>query len=280
MPELPEVETVRRGLVQALLCKRFSDVFVYRSDLRFPIPENFCSALKGRTVSELVRRGKYIVGILDSGCAFILHLGMSGRVKIFDSQTPYHPEKHDHVMLETEDGIRIVYHDPRRFGFIRLEDAAKWQELPPFDRMGPEPMAEEHVFNGQVLREVLLSRSGPVKNVLLDQRVVAGLGNIYVCEALFDAGISPERSAYSLGESECSRLARSIRKILERAIDAGGSTLRDYQKTDGSLGYFQHQFSVYGREGRPCGGCDCGKGAVVRTVQAGRSTFSCPVKQV
>lgn len=280
MPELPEVETVKGGLEKALLGQRVRSVSVFRSDLRVPVPDDFCKALAGCVVTQILRRGKYIVGVLDSGRVFILHLGMSGRVRIYGSGLPAHLEKHDHVTIEAENGTGIVYHDPRRFGFLILGQAESWEMSAPFDRMGPEPLAGNNVFNGAVLHQALAGRKGPIKTALLDQSVVAGLGNIYVCEALYDSGIAPERSCALIDETMCVRLAESIRTILLRAVAAGGSTLRDYQKTDGSLGYFQYSFSVYDREGERCGGCDCAEGSVVRTVQAGRSTFACPVKQV
>ncbi len=280
MPELPEVETVKGGLEKALLGQRLRSVRVLRRDLRVPVPDDFCKALTGCVVTQIIRRGKYIVGVLDSGRAFVLHLGMSGRVRIYDSGLPANLETHDHVTIEAENGTGIVYHDPRRFGFLILAEAGNWGSRPPFDRMGPEPLSGNNVFNGAVLHQALAGRKGPIKTALLDQSVVAGLGNIYVCEALYDAGIAPERSCALIDEAMCVRLAESIRTILLRAVAAGGSTLRDYQKTDGSLGYFQYSFSVYDREGERCGGCDCSNGSVVRTVQAGRSTFSCPVKQV
>lgn len=280
MPELPEVETVKGGLEGALLGQRIRSVRVMRSDLRVPVPDDFCDAVSGCVVIQLIRRGKYIVAVLDSGRAFILHLGMSGRVRIYDSGLPDALDKHDHVTIETENGAGIVYHDPRRFGFLTLSQADSWHERPPFDRMGPEPLAGEDVFNDRILHESLARRRGPVKTVLLDQNVVAGLGNIYVCEALYEAGIAPGRPAGDVTPEECARLAQSIRNVLVRAVAAGGSTLRDYQKTDGSLGYFQYSFSVYDREGERCGACDCADGSVVRTVQAGRSTFACPAKQV
>lgn len=280
MPELPEVETVRTGLEGAILKRTIQKVDVYRRDLRVPVPADFSEALEGCKVVSLLRRGKYIVGFLDSGRVFILHLGMSGRVRIYDSGLPAKLEKHDHIAIETENGVGVVYHDPRRFGFLVLGESESWESCPPFDRMGPEPLAGNNVFNGAVLHRALAGRKGPIKTALLDQSVVAGLGNIYVCEALYDSGIAPERSCALIDEAMCARLAESIRAILLRAVAAGGSTLRDYQKTDGSLGYFQYSFSVYDREGERCGACDCAEGSVVRTVQAGRSTFACPVKQV
>lgn len=280
MPELPEVEIVKRGM-EAVLCGRsVLKVDVLRYDLRIPVPDHFCEAVQGRRISAVNRRGKYIIFSLDSNDVVIIHLGMSGRVKVFQPDDFFSLQKHDHVCLHMEGDVCVVYHDPRRFGFMVLADAVEWEQKPPFLHMGPEPLDGDKEFYRTAFYNALSKRRGPIKTVLLDQRVIAGLGNIYVCEALYDSGISPDRPAFSLRSDEVDRLAASIRKILLKAIEAGGSTLRDYHHTDGSEGGFQYLFSVYGREGKPCGSCVCETGVVIRTVQGGRSTFSCPVKQV
>ncbi len=277
MPELPEVETVRLGLEQSMNGKRIRSVLVSRSDLRFPIPENFSSTLQGKFLRAFARRGKYIIGFLDESHVFILHLGMSGRVRLYGPGENYAKEKHDHAVIEAEDGSVAVYHDPRRFGFLTCGEAGAWRSLPFFSSMGPEPLSDLRV---DYLSGVLKKKKANIKTALLDQRVVAGLGNIYVCEALYDAGISPSRESGTLTFQEIERLLASIQKTLHNALAAGGSTLRDYQKTDGSLGYFQYQFAVYDREGERCPQCSCAGGCVKRIVQAGRSTFYCPAIQV
>ncbi len=281
MPELPEVETVRRGLSAVLDGQVLRRVIVRRAGLRFPFPDNFAASLEGRRVGVIGRRAKYLVLPLDSDQNLLVHLGMSGRMMILqEDNTDVGP--HDHVEFSTDQGVRVVYRDPRRFGMMTLCAATQMEEHPLLRDLGPEPLGNE--FNTAVLSKALQKRSGPIKTVLLDQRVVSGLGNIYVCESLFLAGISPFRSASSLNESEISRLVDAIRDVLLRAIDAGGSSLRDHRRPDGELGYFQHTFTVYGQEGRPCPRCsqeDENNGcAVVRTVQAGRSTFYCSRTQL
>lgn len=280
MPELPEVETVRRGLLPAMLNKKIECVTLNRMDLRGPIDSDFKVRMEGGRVKSLMRRGKYILAFLENGDGFVLHLGMSGRVHIYEDRKEYEPAKHDHVIWDMGGGGRIVFNDPRRFGMLYLTKEPGWQTQAPFNRMGPEPLGNE--FSGGALYEALRNKRVPIKNALLDQRVVSGVGNIYACEALFDSAIAPERLSNSLNEDECGRLASAVLDVLERAIEAGGSTLKDYAKTDGSLGYFQYSFSVYDREGRSCPSCDCDivkTGGVNRIVQSGRSTFYCPQKQ-
>lgn len=276
MPELPEVETVMRGMSAALSNAIIKDVEVFRSDLRVPIPQDFAKQVSGLSVTSLKRRGKYI--LLGVGYEFVvvLHLGMSGRVRIYEPTEQYDFLKHDHVCILTDNGGRVVYHDPRRFGMLYLLPANGWEAVKPFSQMGPEPVGGDSVhFTPENLFHVFQGKSSPIKSVLLDQRVVAGLGNIYVCEALYDSGIHPARSAKDVTREETVILCAAIRKVLERAIQAGGSTLKDYQHTDGSLGYFQYQFSVYDKAGQACGreGCDS---KVLRIVQSGRSSFYCP----
>lgn len=274
MPELPEVEIVKRGLEGAVLGRRILGVRLMRPDLRFPIPVALPDVLAGRVVELLQRRGKYIVCFIDGGVGFVLHLGMSGVVKIQPDEEALAPlEKHDHVVFEFEGGVRVVFNDPRRFGFLDLVQADSWADYGPFKAMGPEPLSND--FSGPVLAAALKGRRTPIKSAILDQRIVAGIGNIYACEALFRAGISPIRVASSVQGVRAERLAVAVREVLGEAIESGGSSLKDYYHTDGSLGYFQHRFAVYDREG----GVIDGEHVVKRIVQAGRSTFYCPAKQ-
>lgn len=277
MPELPEVETVRRGLQPHLEGVRLTRIALNRADLRFPFPDRMIERLTGRTIVSLTRRAKFLVAETDTGERLVMHLGMSGRFSIHeaasDAKTPgefVHARltdpRHDHVEFETEAGTRIVFNDPRRFGYMQM--FAPDDEM--FPGLGPEPLS--NAFSGAVLHERLQGRKSPIKTALLDQSVVAGLGNIYVCEALFDSGISPKRLAANVGRARADRLVVAIRDVLSAAIEAGGSTLKDYANAEGGLGYFQHSFKVYGREGAPC--VSCGK-PVARIVQSGRSTFLC-----
>ena len=289
MPELPEVETVRRGLLPALQGHVLQHLLVRRKDLRVAFPARFGERLTGRRVLDVRRRAKFLLADLDGGETLIMHLGMSGRFTIHGAQSPaskpggFHhntPEdgggagKHDHVVFETEEGTRIVYTDHRRFGLMLLAPTPDVETtLQKSGPLGPEPLND--AFTPGVLSAALKGKKTPIKSALLDQRVVAGLGNIYVCEALFYARISPKRLAKTVAGSRCEKLVPAIKKVLRDAIKAGGSTLRDYAKADGELGYFQHHFAVYDREGKPCPGKDCG-GTIKRIVQAGRSTFYCP----
>ena len=273
MPELPEVETVRRGLAARLTGRRIARVTVRRADLRRPLPPDLADALAGRTVQGFARRGKYLLVHLDGGGVLIAHLGMSGRFSIADRPSG---DAHEHVVFHFDDGTVLSYEDHRRFGLMDLAEGARLAEHALLRHMGPEPLAEE--FDGPALAGRLGGKDTPIKAALLDQRVVAGLGNIYVCEALFHAGLSPRRRAGSVQGVRAARLARAIREVLEAAIAAGGSSLRDYVQATGELGYFQHRFAVYDREGRPCPGCDCAA-AVRRMVQGGRSTFYCAKRQ-
>ncbi len=275
MPELPEVETVRRGLTMAMEGRRFAAVTVRRPDLRRPFPPDFALRLTGRRVVEVARRAKYLTLFLDDGWVLLGHLGMSGRMLVGWPDTAP-PGKHDHVIFDTDDGRRIIFQDPRRFGLMDLAEAASLAEHPLLKDLGPEPLDE--AFTPAVLSAALAGRSGPIKTALLDQKLVAGLGNIYVSEALFRAGISPERAAASVAGRRARRLVPAIKAVLTEAIAAGGSSLRDHRRPDGELGYFQHAFAVYDREGDPCPGCDCATG-VRRIVQSGRSTFFCHKRQ-
>lgn len=285
MPELPEVETVRRGLTPALVGARLTRVEARRPDLRFPLPEGFVQRLTGAVVLDLTRRAKYLLAPLDRGDTLVMHLGMTGRFEIegadreerpgvFHYAVPADP-KHAHVVFETDAGRRITFFDPRRFGFMELIDTDKVEGHPWFARMGPEPLGPD--FDADALARAFHGRKQNPKTLLLDQRSVAGLGNIYVCEALNRAHISPLKPAGSISKARLKSLAEAIKAVLIEAVEAGGSSISDYAGADGALGYFQHSFRVYGREGEPCPpGC---KGVVKRIVQGGRSTFYCPACQ-
>lgn len=282
MPELPEVETVRRGLAPALVGRRIVRAQARRPDLRFPLPERFAQRLTGATVLGLERRAKYLRAALDTGETLVCHLGMSGRFTVrLPEQTlrpgAFHHEAgsdpaHTHVVWETDAGVRVEYADPRRFGYMDLIPTEALESHPYFAALGPEPLGNG--FSAEGLARAFAGRSQAVKATLLDQRVVAGLGNIYVCEALHRAGIAPTLAAGRIAAARVERLVREVRTVLEEAIDAGGSTLRDYAQADGALGYFQHAFRVYDREGEPCSKPGC-RGVVRRAVQGGRSTFFC-----
>ena len=275
MPELPEVETVRRGLALKLEGRSLVRVEQRRPDLRIPIPPGFADRLTGRRVVRIGRRAKYILAYLDDGTVLIAHLGMSGRLTVACAPAPT-PGPHDHVILETDDGSVVTFHDHRRFGLMTLCREEELETHPLLKHLGPEPLSEE--FNGPLLSAALRGRRTPIKAALLDQRVVAGLGNIYVCEALFSAGVSPRRLARSVAGKRAERLVVAIREVLSDAIAAGGSSLSDYVRANGELGYFQHNFAVFGREGEHCPGCEC-EGAVRRIKQGGRATFYCPWRQ-
>ncbi|WP_128254889.1 bifunctional DNA-formamidopyrimidine glycosylase/DNA-(apurinic or apyrimidinic site) lyase [Falsirhodobacter deserti] len=275
MPELPEVETVRRGLEPAMTGHVITKADVNRPGLRWPFPPDMAARLTGARVLGLRRRSKYILADLDTGESLLVHLGMTGRMLVsgimvgeFHYDHPA-PEKHDHVVLRMETGAKVTFNEARRFGAMDLLPTGGSHPL--LASLGPEPLG--NAFDASYLAGRLAGRKMPVKSALLDQRIVAGLGNIYVCEALFRARIDPRRLAGSLTGEETARLVPVIRDVLDEAIAAGGSSLRDYRQTGGELGYFQHSFRVYGREGAPCP--ECGT-PVARIVQAGRSTFWCP----
>ncbi|MGB6491730.1 MAG: bifunctional DNA-formamidopyrimidine glycosylase/DNA-(apurinic or apyrimidinic site) lyase [Methylovirgula sp.] len=286
MPELPEVETVRRGLEAAMLGARFTRVEQRRRDLRFPFPKNFAGRLEGRTVTSLKRRAKYILAELDDGHVLVLHLGMSGSFRVEDEKVTKTPGSfhhlrpkdvaHDHVAFHLSNGARVIYNDPRRFGFMNIIEANKLNDHALFRNVGIEPLGNE--LNGANLARLFAGKSAPLKSALSDQRLIAGLGNIYVNEALHRAGLSPRRAAGSIARKNgapterAERLAHAIREVLEEAVAAGGSSLRDHRQTNGELGYFQHKFRVYHREGQACPRCG---GTVKRIVQAGRATFFC-----
>ncbi|MGM0422979.1 MAG: bifunctional DNA-formamidopyrimidine glycosylase/DNA-(apurinic or apyrimidinic site) lyase [Pseudomonadota bacterium] len=279
MPELPEVETVCRGLQKSLIDVTITDVEQRRANLRIPFPEHLPDRLTGTTPLRLYRRAKYLVMDLSSSETLILHLGMSGRIIIqADSTIP--AQKHDHLILTTAAKNRIIFNDPRRFGMVDLTPTAELESHRFFRSLGPEPLG--NAFHAPALAQKLAGKTVAIKNALLDQRSVAGLGNIYVSEALFHAGIDPRRPAGSLQTSEIEALVPAIRTVLETAIAAGGSSLRDYVQASGALGYFQHQFAVYNKVGQPCPDCHCDllkTGGIQKITQSGRSTFFCPVKQ-
>ena len=291
MPELPEVETVRRGLEPAMVGARIQKVEMRRKDIRFPFPLGFRGRLTGRRIAAVARRAKYLLFQLDGGETLIAHLGMSGsfRIEAAETTTPgaFHHErskdpKHDHVVLHLDNGRIVTYNDPRRFGFMDLVASEAAETHPRLIGLGEEPLAAK--FDAQRLAKLFAGSRSPLKSALLDQKRVAGLGNIYVCESLFRARLSPLRPASNLADAAgnptraAHALVKAIRAVLEEAIEAGGSTLRDHRRADGELGYFQHGFAVYDREGLRCPRPRC-RGTIGRLEQSGRSTFYCPVCQ-
>lgn len=271
MPELPEVETVRRGLIPVMEGKQVIRAQVRRPDLRWPFPDRMQERLAGKRVERLRRRSKYILADLDSGETLLIHLGMSGRMLISKGD---HPDirKHDHVVFHMQDDARVVFNDTRRFGAMDLVATEKAEAHRFLAGLGPEPLGNS--FDEAYLLNRLKGRNTPIKTALLDQKTVAGLGNIYVCEVLLRTGISPMRKAGQLSDERVRSLVPAIRDVLNEAIESGGSSLKDYRQADGELGYFQHSFRAYGREGEPCvtGGCN---GKIRRITQGGRSTFYC-----
>ncbi|MBK5927439.1 bifunctional DNA-formamidopyrimidine glycosylase/DNA-(apurinic or apyrimidinic site) lyase [Rhodobaculum claviforme] len=283
MPELPEVETVRRGLAPAMEGRVITAADVRRPDLRWPLPARMAERLTGARVGLLRRRSKYILADLSTGETLLIHLGMSGRMLVSHGDARaapgvFHhahpaPEKHDHVVLDMEGGARITFNDARRFGAMDLVATPMAEAHPLLATLGPEPLGNG--FDAGYLVAALRGRATPIKAALLDQRLIAGLGNIYVCETLFRAGIAPWRKAGRIAPARVAGLVPVIRDVLEDAIAAGGSSLRDHRQTGGELGYFQHSFRVYGREGAPCVTPGC-TATVRRLVQSGRSSFHCP----
>ncbi len=268
MPELPEVETIRRGLRPVLVGRRIARVRVRRRDLRRPLPADFEARVAGRRVAEIGRRAKYLLFHLDDEQVVIAHLGMSGR--LHTAEAGYRPQRHDHLLFDTGDGATVVYNDARRFGLMALCAGTALDRHPLLRHLGPDPLGNG--FSGPVLGAAVADRRSPVKALLLDQAVVAGLGNIYACESLYRARVSPRRLGRHLGATRAERLVAAIRAVLEDALAAGGSSLRDYVSATGEAGYFQHAFRVYDREGEAC---DAGH-PIRRIVQSGRSTFYCP----
>ncbi len=276
MPELPEVETVMRGLTGPLAGRRLARVDVRVPALRWPLPANLAARLAGRRVLRLSRRAKYILIELEGEEVLLAHLGMSGRMLVVPPGVHRAAETHDHVVLTTEEGLEVRFNDARRFGMLDLIPLADLAGHRLLRDLGPEPLG--NAFSGPVLAAALQGKRTPIKAAILDQKVVAGVGNIYASEALYEAGLSPRRLAATVQGARAERLAGAIRSVLTRAIAAGGSSLRDYVQVNGELGYFAHQWAVYDREDQPCPGCDCGRG-IRRLVQAGRSTFYCAVRQ-
>lgn len=287
MPELPEVETVRRGLEPVLTGQRIVLAQIRRPDLRWPFPDRMAERLTGQVIERLRRRSKYILADMSGGESLLIHLGMSGRILIHtpgqrrtdtSEYVHAHPalEKHDHVVLDMETGTRIVFNDPRRFGAMDLMTTAQADSHKLLAVLGPEPLGNS--FDAPYLHHAFSGKKSPIKTALLDQRIVSGLGNIYVCEALHRAKIAPTKHAGTLSKAKVQDLVPIIRDVLAEAIEAGGSSLRDFRQTDGDLGYFQHRFRAYGREGQACltEGCE---GSIARIVQSGRSTFYCPTCQ-
>jgi formamidopyrimidine-DNA glycosylase len=273
MPELPEVETVRRGLLKAMLGKRISSVSTSRQRLRRPYPQHL-QHLTGARVERIERRAKYLLLRLDTNQTIVIHLGMSGRLVIHPRGEKYAPEKHDHFVMSLQDGAKIVFNDARRFGLIELVEDDKLEKHKLFNHLGPEPL--EKPFNPEYLAKYLKGRKTSIKIAMMDQRCVVGVGNIYASEALFRANISPKRLAKTIKKDEIEKLVPAIKKVLEDAIKAGGSSLRDYVQADGELGYFQHNFNAYGRAGEKCARCG---GVIKKITQGGRSTFYCPNHQ-
>jgi formamidopyrimidine-DNA glycosylase len=279
MPELPEVETVCRGIAPFIEGERLHDVHLHRANLRIPFPELMAERIGGLSVDRVYRIAKYVVVALSDGQRLVIHLGMSGQIKMAHDFSRYELLKHDHMVLlfgdadQQDQSKALIYNDPRRFGMVMLfDDEAALKASPSFVKMGPDPF--DPAFDVAEFARRLSAKSGIIKSALLDQHLIAGLGNIYVCEALFMSGTHPERSAQSLNKVETASLYDSINVVLRKAIDAGGSTLKDFRQADGKLGYFQNELLVYGREEAPC--YECCKAAIQRIVQAGRSTFFCP----
>lgn len=273
MPELPEVETTCRGLAKVFEGRRLARVEVRRPDMRIPFPTDLSERMTGRTVATIHRRAKYICMALDDGQVALAHLGMSGRMTITGPEVA--PGKHDHVVFDTDDGTRVFFNDPRRFGLLTLTTADELDAHKLLARMGPDPLG--NLFSASRLSDALRGKGTSIKAALLDQRVVSGLGNIYVCEALYRAGISPRRKAGTVAGRRADRLVPAIKDVLNEAIAAGGSSLRDYVQPSGELGYFKYSWNVYGREGELCltPACAAQERTVKRLVQGGRSTFYC-----
>jgi formamidopyrimidine-DNA glycosylase len=280
MPELPEVETVRRGLVPVLVGRRLVEVAQRRPDLRKPLPARFAERLRGQRIDGIDRRGKYLLIRLDGGEVWLAHLGMSGCFCIEGNDAQVSLGAHDHLVIRTEDNVRVRFHDPRRFGYMDLVPSGALDAHPHLAGLGPDPLGP--AFGAGYVAAKLAGRLMPLKSALLDQRLVAGMGNIYASESLFRARLAPTRAAATITGRRAERLVAAIRRVFEEAIAAGGSSLRDHRQPSGELGFFQHRFAVYGRTGEPCPGCECDTtrtGGIRRIVQSGRSTFFCGHRQ-
>lgn len=275
MPELPEVETIRRGLVPVLTGRTLVRVELRRPDLRFPLPHGFARDLEGARITGIDRLGKYLLVRLSGGRIWLIHLGMSGRIRIGSGAEDGGADVHDHVIAATDDGTRMVFRDPRRFGFMDLFAADAIACHPRLAGLGPDPLGSG--FSAARLGEQLAAKTAAIKVVLMDQRVVAGMGNIYASESLFRARIAPRRAAGTVGRRELGRLARTIVAVFGDAIEAGGASVRDHRRPSGELGDFQSRFAVYGRTGAPCPACGSGgESGIRRIVLGGRATFYCP----
>lgn len=270
MPELPEVETVCAGIKPKIEGQLISAAKCNRKDLRIPIPKNFAGKIKNRTVKKVTRRSKYICLHLDDGQVIVLHLGMSGRLFVYDEK-PELTQKHDHVLIDFANGAHMVFNDARRFGLVTLTDQDTMQDFKLFKNLGVEPLTKD--FSVEYLQTVFANKTKNIKAVLMDASLVVGIGNIYASEILFESGIHPEKSAKDLGKEQIKKIYLATRDVLKRAIKAGGSTIRDYSSSDGNFGYFQHQFKVYGQDGNECSSCD---DTITKLVQQGRSSFYCP----
>lgn len=273
MPELPEVETICRGLEAVMQGRILQRVELFRANLRIPFPPDFVTQLEGRRVTSIDRRAKYIIITLEDGVVLLIHLGMSGRMVVYPSLRNVR-ETHDHVLFILDNGKEIAFNDARRFGLMAITTREALKTHPLLASLGPEPLSAD--FSAAIFSQSLQGKKSPIKTTLMDNKIVVGVGNIYACESLFKAGISPLKAAGTLTEAECKRLFLSIRQVLEAAIIAGGSTLKDYVQAGGEGGYFQHQFQVYGRYGQPCFICST---PILRITQAGRSSFYCPICQ-
>lgn len=280
MPELPEVETVCRGLQKSITGQKLLRIELRRRDLRFPFPKNLVSATSGTKIKNISRRAKYVLIHLDNAQVILVHLGMSGRLVITEAKDKTPLAKHDHVIFHLQSGGRVILNDARRFGLVDLAAADSIDSHRFFAHLGPEPF--DKAFTAKSFAQSLQNKKIAIKVAIMDQRLVVGVGNIYASEALFDARIDPTRAAGDLTPAESKRLWAAIRAVLQRAIDAGGSSIRDYVQTDGELGYFQHQWAVYDKRGEKCRGCRCPlqkTGGIQKIVQGGRSTFYCPTRQ-
>lgn len=278
MPELPEVETIKNALLKAAYEANIISVSIFNNRFRKIIPDDFAKKVQGHKIISISRQAKYLLLGLDNGLSIVWHLGMSGKVKICN-ELPEKLEKHDHVIFETDKGF-LIYNDARRFGMLDVVETKNLATNPIFAHIGLDPFDAK--LDGLFLFNKLKNKKIPIKVALLDQKIVNGIGNIYASEALFDAGIAPTRMSDKLKLKECEKLVESIRKILQKAIAAGGSSIHDYKKPDGSLGYFQNMHCVYNKTGQKCPGCTCNiaqTGGIKKIVQAGRSTFYCSVKQ-
>jgi len=270
MPELPEVETVRRGLEKSIKGKTFKKVILRRPNLRIPFPPDFSKSLEGKTITNITRRSKYLLMENDGNTVIIAHLGMSGKI-LTSNNIPANPQKHDHVIMHFTDGSSLTYNDSRRFGLMTLTHKEGLMEHPLLSHLGPEPLTED--FDADYLYNALKSRNTNIKTAIMDAKIVVGVGNIYACESLFRSGISPKKNSSNISKKKIDLLVMKIKEILLEAIESGGSTLRDYVQSDGELGYFQHSHFVYGKENQPC--LKCGN-TIKRIKQQGRSTFYCP----